>query len=71
MLGKIPLSTPSARTPLIDLEKTCATVSCGSQIEALSLRNLKKKKKKKKDNENKEKQESICRWSNNWASARG
>lgn len=44
MLGKIPLSTLSARTPLIDLEKTCATVSCGSQIEGLSLRNLKKMK---------------------------
>lgn len=69
MLGKIPLSTLSARTPLIDLEKTCATVSCGSQIEGLSLRNL--KKNKIRDNKTEEKQESICPWSNNWASARG
>lgn len=44
MLGKIPLSTLSARAPLIDLEKTCATVNCGSQIEGLSFRNLKKKR---------------------------
>lgn len=72
MLGKIPLSTLSARAPLIDLEKTCATVNCGSQIEGLSFRNLKKKKKRGGGhNETEEKLESIWRWSNNWASARG
>lgn len=44
MLGKIPLSTLSARAPLCDSEKTCATVNCGSQIERLSFINLQKKK---------------------------
>lgn len=73
MLGEIPLSTLSAQAPLIDLEKTCATVNCGSQIEGLSFRKLQKKKKKGRGghNETEEKQESIWRWSNNWASARG